>query len=111
MVLRNEGAHRCGRVFRPDVTVTHQLLHGKETCVLGDSGYTGADKRPELVDSKAEFLIAAKRSDTSAGWRSGPVWEFRAQCRLFRASLADSGLRLTYVSGSLRRRCHCRDYG
>lgn len=26
-----------------DVTVTHALLHGKEACILGDSGYTGAD--------------------------------------------------------------------
>lgn len=44
-----------------DVTVTHELLHGKEDCVLGDSGYTGAESRPELQDSKAAFLIAKKR--------------------------------------------------
>lgn len=44
-----------------DVTVMHALLHGKEGCVLGDSGYTGAGSRPELQDSKAAFLIANKR--------------------------------------------------
>jgi len=49
-----------------DVTVTHELLHGKEDCVLGDSGYTGADSRPELQDSKAAFLIARKRGKVKA---------------------------------------------
>jgi len=44
-----------------DVTITHTLLHGKEDCVLGDSGYTGAESRPELKDSTAAFLIAKKR--------------------------------------------------
>ncbi|MBP5059555.1 IS5 family transposase [Pseudomonas chlororaphis] len=53
---------QCTAVNVGDVTVTHQLLHGKETCVLGDSGYAGADKRPEVADNKAAFLIAAKRS-------------------------------------------------
>jgi IS5 family transposase len=49
-----------------DVTMTHALLHGKEDTVLGDSGYTGADKRPELEACKATFLIAAKRSKVKA---------------------------------------------
>ena len=29
--------------------------------MLGDSGYTGAESRPELQNSKAAFLIAKKR--------------------------------------------------
>jgi len=49
-----------------DVTVTHELLHGKEDCVLGDSGYTGADARAELRDCKATFLIAKKRGTVKA---------------------------------------------
>lgn len=31
-----------------DVTVTHELLHGKEDCVLGDSGYTGRRHVPSF---------------------------------------------------------------
>lgn len=38
-----------------DVTVTHALLHGKEACILGDSGYTGAESRPELKDCKSAW--------------------------------------------------------
>ena len=49
-----------------DVTVTLELLHGKEDCVLGDSGYTGANSRQELHDSKAAFLIARKRGKVKA---------------------------------------------
>lgn len=49
-----------------DVTVTHARLHGKEDCVLGDSGYTGADARPELQRCKATFLIAKKRGKVKA---------------------------------------------
>ena len=49
-----------------DGTMTHALLHGKEDTVLGDSGYTGVDRRPELEGCKAAFLIAAKRSKVKA---------------------------------------------
>lgn len=49
-----------------DVRVTHELLHGKEDCVLRDSGYTGADSRPELQDAKAAFLIPRKRGKVKA---------------------------------------------
>ena len=31
-----------------DVTQAHQLLHGQEDIVFGDSGYRGVDKRPEV---------------------------------------------------------------
>ncbi|MGE6335167.1 transposase, partial [Stenotrophomonas sp. NPDC077659] len=56
----------CTAANVSDVTVTHALLHGKEGCVFGDSGYTGADKRAELADCKAAFFIAAKRSKVKA---------------------------------------------
>ena len=52
----------CTAANVADVTVTHALLHGKEDSVVGDSGYTGADKREELQDCEAAFFIAAKRS-------------------------------------------------
>ncbi len=52
---------KCTAANVGDVTVTHELLHGKEDCVLGDSGYTGADSRAELEASKAAFLITKKR--------------------------------------------------
>lgn len=53
---------KCTAANVSDVTVIDALLHGKEDCVFGDSGYTGADKRAELSDGKAMFFIAAKRS-------------------------------------------------
>lgn len=57
---------KCTAANVGEVTVTHELLHGKEDCVLGDSGYTGAESRPELEDSKAAFLIARKRGKVKA---------------------------------------------
>ncbi|MDM8009074.1 MAG: IS5 family transposase [Phycisphaerae bacterium] len=49
-----------------DVTQVHKLLHGKEDTICGDSGYTGADKREELQDVEAAFLIAEKPSKLRA---------------------------------------------
>lgn len=57
---------KCTAANVGDVTVTHELLHGKEDSVFGDSGYTGADRRAELTDCKAAFFIAAKRSKVKA---------------------------------------------
>lgn len=57
---------KCTAANVSDVTLTDALLHGKEDCVFGDSGYTGADKRAELSNCKATFLIAAKRSKVKA---------------------------------------------
>lgn len=56
---------KCTAAILSDVTVTDALLHGKEECV-GDSGYTGADKRAELSGCEAMFFIAAKRSQVRA---------------------------------------------
>ena len=38
------------------------LLHGQESDVFADAGYTGADKRPELEDRDVDWNIAIKRS-------------------------------------------------
>ncbi|WP_305806958.1 IS5 family transposase [Stenotrophomonas sp. YIM B06876] len=45
-----------------DVTQLQHLLHGHEKEVYGDSGYTGAENREELQDTRATFFIAEKPS-------------------------------------------------
>lgn len=47
-----------------DVTQTAELLHGEETQVHADAGYTGVAKRPEIVAlaGKLDWQIAVKRS-------------------------------------------------
>lgn len=45
-----------------DVTQVDQLLHGDETYVCGDAGYTGVSKRPEHQDRKMIWSIAARPS-------------------------------------------------
>ena len=46
-----------------DVTKTAELLHGTETQVHADAGYTGVEKRPEIVQltRKVDWQIARKR--------------------------------------------------
>jgi IS5 family transposase len=42
-----------------DVTQAHDLLHGEEEVVFGDSGYTGVERRPEARHD-AEWQVAMK---------------------------------------------------
>ena len=51
-----------------DVTQTAELLHGQETQVHADAGYTGVEKRAEIValDRKIDWQIASKRSAIKA---------------------------------------------
>lgn len=56
----------CTAANVADVTVVHKLLHGVEDTVFGDSGYTGAERRAELAETDAVFLIAAKPSTINA---------------------------------------------
>jgi IS5 family transposase len=46
-----------------EVTKTAELLHGEETQVHADAGYTGVEKRPEIValQRKIDWQIAGKR--------------------------------------------------
>ena len=46
-----------------DITQTAELLHGAETQVHADAGYTGVAKRPEIValKRKLDWQIACKR--------------------------------------------------
>ena len=51
-----------------DIAVASEILHGEEKAVFMDAGYTGAQKRPEIVEKApaAEFHIASKRSKIKA---------------------------------------------
>lgn len=53
----------CTAANVADITQAHKLLHGKEDTVCGDSGYTGLEKREEMVTKrKLRYLIAEKPS-------------------------------------------------
>jgi transposase, IS5 family len=47
-----------------DITKTSELLHGEESQVHADAGYTGVQKRPEIaaLERKIDWQIACKRS-------------------------------------------------
>ena len=51
-----------------DVTKTSELLHGEETQVHVDAGYTGVEKRPEVValERTSDWQIARKRGTIKA---------------------------------------------
>ena len=46
-----------------DVSQAHHLLHGEETLGLGDAGYQGVEKRPEMIAcfGHLSWMVAAKR--------------------------------------------------
>ena len=48
-----------------DITQGGQLLHGDESRVWGDSGYTGIEKREEHKDREVDWFIAMKRGKRS----------------------------------------------
>jgi transposase, IS5 family len=45
-----------------DITQMAAVLHGRESDIFADAGYTGADKRPEHEDRDVSWNIAIKRS-------------------------------------------------
>jgi hypothetical protein len=52
---------------RPGSSISRSpLLHGKDECVFGDSGYTATDKRVKPSCYQAMFFIATKRSQVGA---------------------------------------------
>lgn len=55
-----------------DVGCAHQLLHGTEKSASVDAGYTGVEKRPEVLSAKVEWHVAAKRSKVKA-LPEGPI--------------------------------------
>ena len=50
-------------VFTAGITKTSALLHGEETQVHADAGYTGVEKRAEItaLERKIDWQIACKR--------------------------------------------------
>lgn len=44
-----------------DITETERLLHGEESDVFADAGYTGVAKRDEFKDSNVTWHVAEKR--------------------------------------------------
>ncbi len=51
-----------------DINQTEHLLHGEETAVFADAGYTGAEKREEIVAKapRAKYHVAPKRGRVKA---------------------------------------------
>ena len=51
-----------------DLACAAQALHGEETAVYVDAGYTGVEKRPEVVDQhpQTQWIVAAKRGKVKA---------------------------------------------
>jgi IS5 family transposase len=57
-----------------DVAHAHEFLHGQETHVLADGGYSGVEKREEVkaaeeegvIQADVNWLVAAKRSKLKA---------------------------------------------
>jgi transposase, IS5 family len=65
-----------------DLSQAHALLHGEEKRAGADAGYTGVEKRPEVValGRGIEWRVAARRSTLKAqpeGWAKtlGGAWE------------------------------------
>lgn len=59
-----------------DVTATSELMHGEEETLNGDSGYIGADKRPEAIrknkqGKKIKYIINRKQSYINKLSKSG----------------------------------------
>jgi IS5 family transposase len=69
-----------------DINQTASLLHGQESDVFADAGYTGADKRTDLEDRDVAWNIAIRRSiikalPTSLRELAEPVERALAQVR------------------------------
>jgi transposase, IS5 family len=53
----------CTAANEADVAHAHELLHGQEGHVHGDSGYTGLDKRPEITAAQDEGRLSLVHRD------------------------------------------------
>lgn len=84
----------CTAANESDVAHGHAVLHGQESQVYGDSGYTGLDKRVEITSAQAEgrlredidWRIAMKRGQLKA-MPEGPLkwwteWAERRKARI-----------------------------
>ena len=69
-----------------DVTMTGQLLHGQEQVILGDAGYTGADKRADAA-TQASWLIAMKAGKRKALDKQSPLGQAQERHEKAKASV------------------------
>ncbi len=69
-----------------DVAQAHALLHGNEKIALGDAGYQGVDKRPELKDSSVRWHVAMKRSVRKA-LKKNPLGRLQEKLERTKASV------------------------
>ena len=69
-----------------DINQTEHLLHGEEEAVFADAGYTGAEKREEIIAKapRAKFHVAQKPSKVAA-LAEGPLKEAVQACEKAKA--------------------------
>ena len=70
-----------------DVTEVDQLLHGDETYVSGDAGYTGVDKRPEHQNRKMIWSIAAWPSTYKKHGKKSAIAQVRRKIEYAKAQV------------------------
>jgi transposase, IS5 family len=77
-----------------DVAHAHEVLHGQEQRVSLDAGYTGIEKRPEVIQAQAEgrikadvqWSVAAKRASIKA-MSEGPLKELKQALERVKAQI------------------------
>ncbi len=70
-----------------DVTQVGQLLHGDETYVSGDAGYTGAAKRPEHAERDVIWSIAARPSSYKQHGEGSVLYRVKRKIEYAKAQL------------------------
>ena len=70
-----------------DVTKTGELMRDDDVVVYGDSGYTGAEKRPEIADdakkSRVTFRINRRKGSVKAKWdKAIETQKSRVRCKV-----------------------------
>ncbi|MBV7477659.1 IS5 family transposase [Pseudomonas sp. PDM31] len=70
-----------------DVTQVEQLLHGEETYVSGDAGYTCVDKRPEHQDRQMIWSIAAQPSTYKKHGKQSLIAQVRRKIEYAKAQM------------------------
>lgn len=71
-----------------DIAQTPALLHGQERVVYADAGYTGVEKRPEVLQAhaKVRFEVAAKRGKIKA-LEEGPLKALKLELEKVKAQV------------------------
>lgn len=71
-----------------DVACAHELLHGEEKTASVDAGYTGVEKRPEVIaqGGQVEWHVAAKRGKIKA-MIEGPIKTLTQQLEKLKAQV------------------------